>query len=388
MSDSILVVDDEHEIADLIEVYLHNENYIVFKFYSAMDALACIDTTELDLAILDIMLPDMSGFTLCQKIREQHTYPIIMLTAKDEEIIWLAAVAIMFFVLLHFSLSRFIRYFNEINRGIDDLLNDDEAEISLPSEMSVTEKKLNTAKQTLKKRALEVRLTEQRKNDLVMYLAHDIKTPLTSVIGYLSLLDETPDMPLEQKAKYVHITLDKAYRLEKMVNEFFEIARYNLQQMSLEKETIDIYYMFVQITDELLPILSANGNTAMLKIDENLTIYGDPAKLARVFNNILKNAVAYSYPNTEISISAEKEDNSVVITFQNKGRTIPQKKLSTIFEKFYRLDEARTSNTGGAGLGLSIAKEIVTLHGGKITAQSENNTVTFIVILPITLGFS
>ncbi len=85
MSDNILVVDDEREIADLIEVYLQNENYTIHKFYSARDALACIETTELDLAVLDIMLPDMNGFTLCQKIREQHTYPIIMLTAKEEE---------------------------------------------------------------------------------------------------------------------------------------------------------------------------------------------------------------------------------------------------------------------------------------------------------------
>lgn len=85
MADKILVVDDEHEIADLIEVYLQNENCEVLKFYSAQEALACIETRELDLAILDIMLPDISGFTLCQKIRERHTYPIIMLTAKDEE---------------------------------------------------------------------------------------------------------------------------------------------------------------------------------------------------------------------------------------------------------------------------------------------------------------
>lgn len=81
----ILVVDDEHDIADLLEVYLQNENYIVYKFYSAKDALTCIEQEELDLAILDIMLPDISGFSLCQKIRETHTYPIIMLTAKDEE---------------------------------------------------------------------------------------------------------------------------------------------------------------------------------------------------------------------------------------------------------------------------------------------------------------
>lgn len=85
MPEKILVVDDEHDIADLLEVYLHNENYVVFKFYSATDALNCIENEEIDLAILDIMLPDINGFTLCQKIREKHLYPIIMLTAKGEE---------------------------------------------------------------------------------------------------------------------------------------------------------------------------------------------------------------------------------------------------------------------------------------------------------------
>ncbi len=85
MSDKILIVDDEAEIADLIEVYLSNENFTVLKFYSAKEALECINTTEPDLAILDIMLPEIDGFTLCQKIRSKHTYPIIMLTAKDEE---------------------------------------------------------------------------------------------------------------------------------------------------------------------------------------------------------------------------------------------------------------------------------------------------------------
>ena len=85
MPDNILVVDDEREIADLVELYLQNENYAVFKFYSGREALACIESTELDLAVLDVMLPDLSGFTLCQRIREHHTYPIIMLTAKDGE---------------------------------------------------------------------------------------------------------------------------------------------------------------------------------------------------------------------------------------------------------------------------------------------------------------
>lgn len=81
-----MVVDDEREIADLIEVYLQNENYTVFKYYTAKDALRCIETQELDLAILDIMLPGMDGFALCQRIREKHIYPVIMLTAKDAEV--------------------------------------------------------------------------------------------------------------------------------------------------------------------------------------------------------------------------------------------------------------------------------------------------------------
>ncbi len=300
------------------------------------------------------------------------------------EIIWIVSVSIVFFILFRISLIGFTKYFNEINNGIDKLLKDDGKEIVLSEEMFAIEKKLNTVRQTLEKRAFEAQLAEQRKDDLVMYLAHDIRTPLTSVIGYLSLLDEAPDMPPEQKAKYVHITLDKANRLEKLINEFFEITRYNLQHIILEKETIDLYFMLVQLIDEFYPILSSKGNRAVIQVDESLTIYGDPEKLARVFNNIMKNAVAYSYSDTEIIISAEKKDNSVVITFQNQGQTIPSEKLSTIFEKFYRMDEARTSVTGGSGLGLAIAKEIVTLHEGTITAQSKDNTVTFIVSLPLT----
>ena len=154
----------------------------------------------------------------------------------------------------------------------------------------------------------------------------------------------------------------------------------------MEKETIDLYYMMVQMTDEFYPILHAHGNTAQLHVDEDLRIYGDAVKLARVFNNILKNAIAYSYPNTAIRIWAEQTGSWMKLYFQNRGKCIPQHKLETIFEKFYRLDEARATNTGGAGLGLAIAKEIVTLHGGSITATSDNEVTTFCVSLPLQIS--
>ena len=256
----------------------------------------------------------------------------------------------------------------------DELFPREYAEISV--EMAEIRASMLRSEQALRNESAQ-------KNDLVTYLAHDLKTPLTSVIGYLSLLDEAPDMPAEQKAKYTHIALDKANRLERLVNEFFEITRYNLQEIRLNKEQIDLYYMLVQLRDEFYPVLSAKGNTAVLRADESLTLWGDPEKLARVFNNILKNAAAYSFPNSEIIISAQEQGGQMVIAFENQGPTIPAEKLSMIFDRFYRMDEARSTNAGGAGLGLAIAKEIVTLHNGSISAESRENVTTFTVCLPV-----
>lgn len=222
-----------------------------------------------------------------------------------------------------------------------------------------------------------------KKNDLIAYLAHDLKTPLTSVIGYLSLLEEAPDMPAEQKAKYAHIALEKALRLESLINEFFDITRYNLHEIMLEREQIDLSYMLNQMADEFYPMLQAHNNTISVTADESLTVSADPDKLARVFNNILKNAIAYSYADTPIKIIATATEHSVLVTITNSGKTIPAQKLDSIFEKFYRLDDARSSHTGGAGLGLSIAKEIISQHGGSITAISRDQTTTFTVELPL-----
>ncbi len=238
-------------------------------------------------------------------------------------------------------------------------------------------------KSTMQRHEQAMKDETDRRNDLITYLAHDLKTPLTSVVGYLDLLEEAPDMPEAQRKKYIHITLEKALRLEKLINEFFEITRYNLQQIILEKETIDLSFMLMQLTDEFYPLLTNHGNTVELQAEEDLIVYGDSMKLARVFNNILKNAISYSYPHTPIKVYAGKREKDIFICFINQGKTIPAEKLNAIFEKFFRMDEARSSNTGGAGLGLAIAKEIVTLHGGAISASSENEMTTFSVSLPL-----
>jgi two-component system sensor histidine kinase VanS len=291
------------------------------------------------------------------------------------------AIVVCFFFLCRILLSYFMRYFDEANRGVDALIRGEGEPIELSAEMAFFEQKLNTLKQTLEKRELDAKLAEQRKNDLVMYLAHDIKTPLTSVIGYLSLLDEAPDMPAEQRARYVHITLDKAYRLEQLIDEFFEIARYNLQTIALAKKHIDLHYMLVQMADEFYPLLAASGKRARVRAPEDLTVYGDPDKLARVFNNILKNAAAYGEANSVVDIAAGRSGDTVSVAFKSAG-SIPKDELASVFEKFFRQDAARSTATGGAGLGLAIAKEIVARHGGRIFAESDDAYTTFTVELP------
>jgi two-component system sensor histidine kinase VanS len=298
------------------------------------------------------------------------------------EIITLIVIFVCLVILLKFSISCFTKYFDEVSAGMDKLAEESDEEITLSPELDFMEKKLNRIKNNLEKQKKAALDAEQRKNDLVVYLAHDIKTPLTSVIGYLSLLDEAPDMPPKQKAKYVGITLEKAYRLEQLINEFFEITRYNLQTIVLNKEKINLLFMLQQMADEFYPMLTPQGKQASVNVPDGLTLWGDADKLARVFNNILKNAIVYSYENSVITISAKQQDKNIVITFTNQGNPIPPEKLETIFEKFFRLDTSRSTNTGGAGLGLAIAKEIVNAHGGNIFVQSNTEKTVFTVVLP------
>ena len=223
---------------------------------------------------------------------------------------------------------------------------------------------------------------EQRKNDLVVYLAHDLKTPLTSVIGYLTLLRDEPDLSPRFRARYTGIALDKAERLEDLINEFFDITRFNLTHLELEKRPVDLSRMLQQVASEFEPQFAEHSLTCALRLPPALDYDCDPDKLARVFDNLLRNACHYSTAGTEVEISAEVEESGIVLTFTNRGITSPPEKLGRIFEQFFRLDSSRATRTGGAGLGLAIAREIVELHGGAISAQSAGGVTTFTVSLP------
>ncbi len=292
--------------------------------------------------------------------------------------VWLVVLCL---VIYHYW-NKTVKYIEAVVEASEALVIPDNVPIHLPPLLRDVEASMNQIKQAAIRNERAARDELQRRNDLIVYLAHDIKTPLTSVIGYLSLLNEAPDMPPAQKAKYVGITLDKAYRLDQLIDEFFEITRFNLQHIEVTMARINLALMLRQMADEFYPMLAPQNKTAVVYAAEDLTVWGDADKLSRVFNNILKNAIAYSYDNSTITITALNKGYNTVITFANQGDPIPAEKLGRIFEKFFRLDSARSSHTGGAGLGLAIAKEIVEAHGGGISAASDANQTVFTVVLP------
>ena len=250
------------------------------------------------------------------------------------------------------------------------------------------ESALNRVRERERRAEQALRDEAGRKDDLVTYLAHDLKTPLASVVGYLSLLEEAPDLPVEQRARFTGIALEKAHRLDELIEEFFDITRFDFHDIVLTRGYVDLALMLAQVADEFYPTLSAQHKEAAIDVPEGLTVLIDGDKMARVFNNVMKNAIAYSYEHSVIQVRARRlaaegdAEGLVEIRFENQGDPIPAPKLKVIFEKFYRLDAARATNRGGAGLGLAIAREIVSAHGGTITCESTPEHTVFIITLP------
>lgn len=285
-----------------------------------------------------------------------------------------------------FCITSFFVIKNTVNsltlliKCMDKILSNPQEEISLPNELNILERRLNNIRVDLITSKNNEKEAINKKNDLIMYMAHDLKTPLTSVIGYLSLLKDEEDITKEIRNKYISIALDKAYRLEDLTNQFFEITRYNLKEMPIVKNNLDLSILLSQLVEECFPISKEKNIKISLK-SKSIMFCADGDKLARAFTNLLKNAISYSYKNSTIYVTMMENDDEIKISFKNKGDIIPSYKLDKLFDKFYRADEARTSSTGGSGLGLAITKDIILLHGGKISVSSNGNFIEFIVSL-------
>ena len=333
-----------------------------------------------------VLAVSLLGFIVCRSLIWYESNPLYHLLNWVRDyyfFVFFAVVLVGWVVISYHFIAQPNRQLDILIEASSQLARPSEPPIRLPAAMKSVEDQLNLAREEALKAARAAREAEQRKNDLVVYLAHDLKTPLTSVIGYLTLLRDEPQISPSLRARYTGIALEKAERLEDLINEFFDITRFNLSHLELETQTVNLSCMIQQVVSEFAPMLLEASLTCTVDLPPHMDYPCDPDKMARVFDNLLRNACHYSIPGTEIHISGTMTEQGIILNFQNEGRTIPPEKLARIFEQFFRLDSSRATRSGGAGLGLAIAKEIVELHGGTIAAQSWDNHVLFQLTLPI-----
>lgn len=285
---------------------------------------------------------------------------------------WLLGILIIFFYYWRITLG----YIDLIAEKTTGLLTDENNVITLPDSLRDIEYSLNETKRISQQNLLIAKESEQRKNDLLVYLAHDLKTPLTSVIGYLTLLRDEKEISSELRQRYLSIANDKALRLEDLINEFFEITRMNLTTLSVHPQTIDLILLLQQMISEDEVECKKNRLEIRLISPDSIKVAMDPEKIERVFSNLLKNAMMYAYSNSTILIEVQVKDY-LSITITNEADTLAKETLSHLFDQFYRADFSRGTKSGGSGLGLAIAKEIIEKHNGTISVHSENNHISF-----------
>lgn len=327
----------------------------------------------------------LAGYYVCNQrvwYKEDYLYSFIHWIHKNWLPLLLGGLLGGYVVISCAYLCIIASMLGKVADAVDMLYTERVDYIKLPGQLHEMEVQMNQVMHNARQSRQATREAEQQKNDLIVYMAHDLKTPLTSVIGYLTLLRDEAQITEDLRKKYLDIALRKSERLEELLNEFFEITRFNLSQMTLEMSEVNISRMTEQILYEFKPLFEEKGLTYRLEMEQDISLSCDVDKMERVYDNLLKNAVNYSYENTEILVKLQRNgDMGMRLTVINHGKTIPKEKLSRIFEQFFRLDSSRASKTGGSGLGLAIAKEIIALHGGCITCESEKEQIIFTVIM-------
>ena len=308
-----------------------------------------------------------------------------------KQLLFVVVIAILFIGMLvvilvsHlYAKSRVRKNTKEIGKLLHDyILSEKDAADIFPENYGDIATQMSEIKAQMRSHEQILKEETARKNDLILYLAHDLKTPLASVIGYLNLLRDERHISEDLQERYLSISLEKAERLEDLINEFFDIARFNLTDISLQYSKINLTRLLEQLAYEFKPMLKEKNLTCNLQIPDDLMLRCDANKIQRAFDNLLRNAVIYSYPDTEIAIKASQEVSMVLVEVVSHGDPIPERQQKLIFEKFFRLDSSRSTKTGGAGLGLAIAKEIVDAHGGSISVKSDEQQTVFTVSLPV-----
>lgn len=308
------------------------------------------------------------------------------------------AISFIVFVEIFFKLIDFtIEYIRKLRRSIQQVTSGNygvQCEVEYDDELGSLAANINVLSKTLlakekeseklkekERAALDIeRNAERQKNELITNVAHDLRTPLTTIVGYLELIKDDTALSKEDVHKYSGIAYEKSIRLQEMMDDLFEFTKLDNADIKLNKSMINLSGLIMQMTDEFYPSFKDCNITPIVDLpEENIYVQGDGQLLARVFDNLISNALKYGYHNTDLKIEVSGDEKYATVKVINHGDTIASEDIPLLFNKFYRTDSSRNSKTGGTGLGLAITKNIVDLHHGHISVTSDDQITTFIV---------
>lgn len=286
------------------------------------------------------------------------------------------------FIFLEYKRNAYIQY---LYKAIIDISEGDfssEIKVESDDELSKIAYNLNLMQIRIKELMENERKSEKSKNELITNIAHDLRTPLTSILGYLEILVRDKDLSIDNRDKYTHIAYEKSKKLEVLIEDLFSYTKMTYGELAVNPENIDIVRLIYQLVDELYPLFDKNEMVCNINASINsIVIDADPKLLARLFENLINNAIKYGKDGKKIDVNIEDAGDTIDIKIINYGKLIPEESIGKLFDKFYRVDKDRSSVSGGTGLGLAIAKSIVDLHKGDINVTSDFRGTIFAVKL-------
>jgi len=280
-----------------------------------------------------------------------------------------------------------MRYIAKISSAMHSISEGDlniTVDIEGDDEFSVMAASLNKMVGDLKELMDKEREAERTKNELITNIAHDLRTPLTSINGYLELLSGDTKLDPEVQKKYIGIAYVKTKRLEKLIEDLFGFTKLNYGKMSMHVSRVDVVKLLSQLLEEFYPsFVDKNLSYELQSNVPAMVIAADGNLLARLFDNLINNAIKYGADGKRILVKVNGNEEQVTVSVVNYGYVIPADELPLIFNKFYRVEQSRSTDTGGTGLGLAIAKNIVDMHGGAIDVTSDLSGTVFSVKLKV-----
>lgn len=385
---------------------LRNSVFKSFRFEIVLYSLLSLFYTLLTEAgfyfgfyIIKVLIKDSKEKTISKSELLQNTdiltnntkIPAKIPKREPQMLILLGAIAIVIGIglfMLYFLLltKRSADYLKEIAVDIVELSTGNfkaRVEIKSEDEFGLIADELNKMAAKISRIMEEERKSEQAKNELITSVAHDLRTPLTSIIGYLELASSKKGIEEEVRQRYITIAYEKSKRLEKLIEDLFNYTKVNFGQVKMNLLPIDMIKFMEQMMDEFYPSFQENH----LEYDfttnvGSAVVMGDGDLLARAISNLLGNAVKYGRDGKRIRVKVKQENEFVKIFIINYGEIIPEEDIEYIFDRFYRVENSRSRETGGSGLGLAIAKRVILMHQGTIQAKSNLDGTVFEVILP------